>query len=84
MIMDHVSLTVRDVGRSIEFYSKALGLKLLRASVLHPQSGSRLLELGRIVCEDHAPRSASTRSRRVGEVIEGCWRTDDRRAIRGG
>jgi len=34
--MDHVSLTVRDVDRSIEFYSKGLGLKLLRISVLRP------------------------------------------------
>jgi catechol 2,3-dioxygenase-like lactoylglutathione lyase family enzyme len=34
--MDHVSLTVRDVDRSIEFYSKGLGLKLLRISILHP------------------------------------------------
>jgi len=34
--MDHVSLTVRDVGRSIEFYSKALGMKLLRRSMVNP------------------------------------------------
>ena len=33
MRMDHVSLTVLDVDRSIEFY-KAAGLKLLRISVL--------------------------------------------------
>jgi len=38
--MDHVSLTVRDVDKSIEFYSKALGLKLLRISVLNPSSGT--------------------------------------------
>ena len=36
MGMDHVSLTVRDVERSIEFYSKALGMKLLRKSVVNP------------------------------------------------
>jgi catechol 2,3-dioxygenase-like lactoylglutathione lyase family enzyme len=36
MRMDHVSLTVRDVDKSIEFYSKGLGLKLLRVSVLKP------------------------------------------------
>ena len=56
MKMDHVSLTVSDVDRSVEFYSKALGLKLLRVSVLNPSpetqfknaymySGSLLLEL---------------------------------------
>lgn len=38
--MDHVSLTVRDVDKSIEFYSKALGLKLLRISVLNPSPGT--------------------------------------------
>lgn len=36
MMMDHVSLTVRDVDKSIEFYSKGLGLKLLRVSILNP------------------------------------------------
>lgn len=36
MGMDHVSLTVRDVDKSVEFYSKGLGLKLLRISVLNP------------------------------------------------
>jgi len=36
MRMDHVSLTVRDVDRSIEFYSRGLGLRSLRISVLHP------------------------------------------------
>ena len=40
MIMDHVSLTVRDVDKSIEFYSKGLGLKLLRISVLNPSPGT--------------------------------------------
>jgi catechol 2,3-dioxygenase-like lactoylglutathione lyase family enzyme len=36
MGMDHVSLTVRDVDKSVEFYTKGLGLKLLRVSVLNP------------------------------------------------
>jgi len=39
MGMDHVSLTVRDVDKSVEFYSKGLGLKLLRVSVLNPSPG---------------------------------------------
>jgi len=39
MGMDHVSLTVRDVDKSVEFYSKALGLRLLRVSVLNPSPG---------------------------------------------
>ena len=34
--MDHVSLTVRDVDKSVDFYTKGLGLKLLRISELHP------------------------------------------------
>jgi len=34
--MDHVSITVHDVNRSIKFYSEALGMKLLRVSVLNP------------------------------------------------
>jgi catechol 2,3-dioxygenase-like lactoylglutathione lyase family enzyme len=38
--MDHVSLTVHDVDKSIEFYSKGLGLKLLRISVLNPSPGT--------------------------------------------
>ena len=38
--MDHVSLTVRDVDKSIEFYSKGLGLKLLRISILNPSPGT--------------------------------------------
>ena len=40
MRMDHACITVRDVDRSIEFYSKALGLKLLRISVLNPTPGT--------------------------------------------
>jgi len=39
MGMDHVSLTVRDVDKSVEFYSKGLGLRLLRVSVLNPSPG---------------------------------------------
>lgn len=34
--MDHVSITVKNVDRSIKFYSEALGMKLLRISVLNP------------------------------------------------
>jgi catechol 2,3-dioxygenase-like lactoylglutathione lyase family enzyme len=56
MRIDHACLTVRDVDRSIEFYSKGLGLKLLRISILNPTpetqyrsaymySGSFLVEL---------------------------------------
>ncbi len=40
MRIDHVSLTVRDVDKSVEFYKKALGLKLLRVSVLSPAPGT--------------------------------------------
>lgn len=36
MGLDHVSLTVSNVDKSIEFYSNGLGLKLLRVSVLNP------------------------------------------------
>jgi len=39
MGMDHVSLTVRDVERSIDFYAKALGMKLLRKSEVNPAPG---------------------------------------------
>ena len=38
MSMDHVSLTVQSVDRSIEFY-KAVGLKVLRISVLSRNGG---------------------------------------------
>jgi len=37
MSMDHVCITVRDVDKSIDFYSRGLGLKLLRVSVLRPR-----------------------------------------------
>jgi len=40
MGMDHVCITVADVDRSIEFYSKGLGLTLLRVSVLNPAPGT--------------------------------------------
>jgi catechol 2,3-dioxygenase-like lactoylglutathione lyase family enzyme len=43
MGMDHVSLTVRDVDRSIEFYSKGLGMKLLRKSVVNPTPDSKYI-----------------------------------------
>jgi catechol 2,3-dioxygenase-like lactoylglutathione lyase family enzyme len=71
MRMDHVSLTVRDVDKSVEFYSKGLGLKLLRISVLNPSpetqfknaymySGSLLLEL--ITAADSATQPQSPTS----------------------
>jgi len=41
MGMDHVSLTVRDVDKSVKFYSKGLGLKLLRVSVLNPSPNTQ-------------------------------------------
>jgi len=40
MGMDHVCITVANVDRSIEFYSKGLGLTLLRVSVLNPTPGT--------------------------------------------
>ena len=40
MGMDHVCITVPDVDKSIEFYSKGLGLRLLRVSVLNPVPGT--------------------------------------------
>jgi len=40
MSMDHVCITVQDVDRSIEFYSKGLELTLLRVSVLNPTPGT--------------------------------------------
>jgi catechol 2,3-dioxygenase-like lactoylglutathione lyase family enzyme len=71
MGMDHVCITVSDVDRSIEFYSKGLGLTLLRVSVLNPApgteyknaymySGSFLLELitgDRTATRGHAPKN---------------------------
>jgi hypothetical protein len=65
---DHVCVTARDVDRSIEFYSKGLGLKLLRVSVPSPSpqtvykkaymySDSFLLEL--ITAEDSDPAEDS-------------------------
>ena len=40
MGMDHVCITVSDLDRSIGFYSKGLGLTLLRVSVLNPAPGT--------------------------------------------
>ncbi len=39
--MDHVSITVRNVDRSVKFYSKALGMKLLRVSLINPSPDVR-------------------------------------------
>ena len=39
MSMDHVSLTVRDVEKSIKFYSQALSMRLLRKSEVSPSPG---------------------------------------------
>jgi len=51
MGMDHVSLTVRDVERSVEFYSKGLGMKLLRKSVVNPTPDNRYINA--YVYSDH-------------------------------
>jgi catechol 2,3-dioxygenase-like lactoylglutathione lyase family enzyme len=51
MGMDHVSLTVRDVKRSIEFYTKALGMKLLRKSVVKPTPDTKYVNA--FVYNDH-------------------------------
>ena len=71
MGMDHVNITVSDLDRSIEFYSKGLGLTLLRVSVLNPApgtvyknaymfSGTFLLEL--ITAETSARRPPSPKN----------------------
>lgn len=69
--MDHACITVSDVDKSIKFYSEALGLKLLRISVLNPNpetkfknaymySGTFLLEL--ITAVDTAARKDGPRT----------------------
>ena len=69
--MDHVSITVHNVDRSIKFYSEALGMKLLRVSVLNPSpetkyknaymySGSLTLEI--ITAVESAEQVASAQS----------------------
>ena len=49
--MDHVSLTVRDVDKSIEFYTKALGMKLLRKSEVKPTPDTKYVNA--FVYNDH-------------------------------
>jgi len=39
--MDHVSITVHNLDRSVKFYSKALGMKLLRVTLLNPSPGTK-------------------------------------------
>jgi len=67
--MDHVSITVRNVDRSVKFYSKALGMKLLRVSLINPSpdvryknaymySGALTLEI--ITAVESAKQSART------------------------
>ena len=51
MGMDHVSLTVRDVEKSIEFYTKALGMRLLRKSVVNPTPDTKYVNA--FVYNDH-------------------------------
>ena len=34
--MDHVSLTVKNVDKAVDFYARGLGMKLLRVSLVHP------------------------------------------------
>ena len=51
MGMDHVSLTVRDVEKSIDFYTKALGMKLLRKSVVNPTPDTKYVNA--FVYNDH-------------------------------
>jgi len=69
--MDHVSITVRNVDKSVKFYSKALGMKLLRVSVINPNpnvkyknaymySGSLTLEI--ITATESAVPGAQTRT----------------------
>ena len=69
--MDHVSITVRDVDRSVKFYSAALGMKLLRVSVLNPSpetkyrnaymySGALTLEI--ITAAESAEQTAPSQS----------------------
>jgi catechol 2,3-dioxygenase-like lactoylglutathione lyase family enzyme len=69
--MDHVSITVRDVDRSVKFYSAALGMKLLRVSVLNPSpevkyknaymySGALTLEI--ITASESAKQGARTQT----------------------
>jgi len=73
MILEHIGLTVSDLDRSIEFYTKVLGFKLLRKTTtnayLHLED--QLLEL--TPCSESAPTSglhncAETETRLHGEI----------------
>ena len=70
--MDHVSITVRDLDRSIKFYSRALGMKLLRISVLNPSPGTKYrnayMYSGALTLEIITAEKSAKQSARKGSV----------------
>lgn len=73
MSMDHVSLTVRSVDRSIEFY-EAVGLKVLRVSRLRRNSGEEYrnayMHSGRFMLELLPVEGSKQQRRRPPRSIE--------------